>query len=218
MKLTTCQIAKLLPVTAFFLNSPIAASFSFSASPTSASAFRSSSSHSHSHSERPHRSDVLVLRAAEPVGAFATNAVAASATLGSKSIQLTAVQTKSPRNAREAGRQERQMQQPAIQQQLNPPQQHQGRQQQQPQQQPQQKRVQHQMQRVGVLIPASVHVNLTHVQQGFQHFLDFFQLHLSNVTVDFLRDVGEYTQAKKHAHQNRALFVAPALKIPPTCI
>jgi len=57
---------------------------------------------------------------------------------------------------------------------------------------------------VGVLIPPSLHVDLTHVQQGFQNFLDFFQLHLFNVTVDFLRDVGEYTQAEKQTHQEQA--------------
>ncbi|XP_032577675.1 uncharacterized protein LOC6613836 [Drosophila sechellia] len=201
MKLTTCQIAKLFPLLTafFFLNSPSAASLSFGLSPTFASASSSlslsPSSSSHFHSERPLRSDVLVLRAAKPVRAFATNAdaatrpvpaTAAATTLGSKSIWPTAIQTKSPRNAREAGRHKRQMQQPAIQQQplqqqqqrINPP-----------QQKRQQQQVQHKTQRVGVLIPASLHVDLTHVQQGFQNFLDFFQLHLFNVTVDFLRDV-----------------------------
>ncbi|XP_034660706.1 uncharacterized protein LOC117896477 isoform X1 [Drosophila subobscura] len=44
-------------------------------------------------------------------------------------------------------------------------------------------------QRVGVLIPPSLHTDMMHVQQGFHNFLDFFQLHLSNVSVDFLRDV-----------------------------
>ncbi|EDW54845.1 GM10696 [Drosophila sechellia] len=216
MKLTTCQIAKLFPLLTafFFLNSPSAASLSFGLSPTFASASSSlslsPSSSSHFHSERPLRSDVLVLRAAKPVRAFATNAdaatrpvpaTAAATTLGSKSIWPTAIQTKSPRNAREAGRHKRQMQQPAIQQQplqqqqqrINPP-----------QQKRQQQQVQHKTQRVGVLIPASLHVDLTHVQQGFQNFLDFFQLHLFNVTVDFLRDVGEYTQAEKQTHQDQA--------------
>lgn len=223
MKLTTCQIAKVFPLLTafFFLNSPSAASLSFGLSSTFASASASnslsssSSSSSHFHSEKPLHSDVLVLRAAKPSRAIATNADAATrsvpasaaeTTLGSKSIWPTAIQRKSPRNAREAGRHKRQMQKPAIQQQplqqqqqrINPPQQKRQ------QQQQQQQQVQHQAQRVGVLIPPSLHVDLTHVQQGFQNFLDFFQLHLFNVTVDFLRDVGEYTQAEKHTHQEQA--------------
>ncbi|XP_039490376.1 uncharacterized protein LOC120451081 isoform X2 [Drosophila santomea] len=212
MKLTTCQIAKLFPLLTafFFLNSPIAALLFYGSNPTLSSSF-STTSHSHFLSERPHRSGVLVLRADDPARAFSTKSVAASrtvaataasTTLFSKSIRPTSIQIKSPRNAREVGRQKRQLQQPTIlqqQQQLDPPQQHQHpqqqqahqrqRRQQQQQQQQHQKRGQHHPQRVGVLIPTSLHVDLTHVQQGFQNFLAFFQLNLYNVTVDFLRDV-----------------------------
>ncbi|XP_030563952.1 uncharacterized protein LOC115764844 [Drosophila novamexicana] len=44
-------------------------------------------------------------------------------------------------------------------------------------------------QRVAVLIPSSFDVDMMQVQQGFQHFVEFFQVHLSDANVDFLRDV-----------------------------
>ncbi|KAH8353864.1 hypothetical protein KR084_009382, partial [Drosophila pseudotakahashii] len=193
MKLTICQIAKLfLLLTAFFfLNSPSAASLALGSNPTSLS----------SHSFRPET--VLVLQAAKTAADFATtpatkstaatrpsSTTAAATTLSSNSIWPTATQTKSPRNARGPERQKRQKQQPAAQQQQQQrhlrPQEQQGQ-----QRQGRQQQHQDQNQRMAVLIPSSLHADMTHVQQGFQNFLDFFQLHLSNVSVDFLRDVGE---------------------------
>ncbi|XP_030374348.1 uncharacterized protein LOC115623929 [Scaptodrosophila lebanonensis] len=43
--------------------------------------------------------------------------------------------------------------------------------------------------RVGVLIPPALLNDKMHVQQGFQHFVDYFHVHLDNVTVEFLPDV-----------------------------
>jgi len=221
MKLTICQIAKLfLLLTAFFfLNSPRAAFLAFGSSPTPSSPSSSSF--------RPEAAGVLVLSAAKTATDFATTpstksvaatrtspATAAAATLSgnSNSIWPTATQTQSPRNAREAARQKRQRQQQQQQQQLG--QQRQRRQQQE----------RHLSQRMAVLIPSSLHVDMTHVQQGFQNFLDFFQLHLSDVSVDFLRDVGEYTQAEKQTHQRQAKQPCLPCLLPqpwkslPTCI
>lgn len=46
---------------------------------------------------------------------------------------------------------------------------------------------------MAVLIPSSLHIDMMHVQQGFQRFVEFFQEHSLNASVDFLLDVGEYT-------------------------
>ncbi|EDW15025.2 uncharacterized protein Dmoj_GI23007 [Drosophila mojavensis] len=43
--------------------------------------------------------------------------------------------------------------------------------------------------RVSVLIPSSLHIDMMQVQQGFEHFVEFFQVHLSNASVDFIQDV-----------------------------
>ncbi|XP_016950698.1 uncharacterized protein LOC108024967 isoform X2 [Drosophila biarmipes] len=192
MKLTVCQIAKLflLSTAFFFLNSPSAALLALGSSPTSSSSSSLSSF-------RPEAAGVLVLPAAKTASDFAAppatksvaasrpssaTAAAAATTLGSNSNSIwpTATQAQSPRDAREAERQRRQKQQPATQQQ----------QQQRPvKRQQQQQEERHPSQRMAVLIPPSLQVDVTHVQQGFQHFLDFFHLHLPNVSVDFLRDV-----------------------------
>ncbi|XP_015037727.2 uncharacterized protein [Drosophila pseudoobscura] len=122
--------------------------------------------------------------------------------------------TRNPRNARDAERQRRQNQQDTEQQQQeqhrqqpHPDEGQEEQQQHYQQQQPKVQQLQHKKeqrqrrqnkqhqkpkpkaQRVGVLIPPSLHTDMMHVQQGFHNFLDFFQLHFSNVSVDFLRDV-----------------------------
>lgn len=209
MKLTICQIAKLfLLLTAFsFHNSPSAVSLAFSFYPTSSSSATTSSSVSSSSLAvsvlaPKTATDFAAAPATTSVAAKRTSAATTAATTApsSNSIWPTATQANSPRNAREAERQKRQKQQPATQEQH---QQHQRPQQQQQHQQlPLQRQRQRrqklqklqQPQRLGVLIPSTLHTDMMHVQQGFNNFLDFFQLHLSNASVDFLRDVGEYTE------------------------
>ncbi|XP_043863244.1 uncharacterized protein LOC6573483 [Drosophila mojavensis] len=100
-------------------------------------------------------------------------------------------------NVHELVRQARQQQDTAKQQQLQHPRE---QQQQQLQQLQQRQRRQHQKQqtttaaavaaqRVAVLIPSSLHIDMMQVQQGFEHFVEFFQVHLSNASVDFIQDV-----------------------------
>ncbi|KAH8385138.1 hypothetical protein KR200_009794 [Drosophila serrata] len=219
MKLTICQIAKLfLLLTAFFfLNSPSTASLAFRSYPSSSPSVATSVASSSSGPSSSSAVSVLVLKepktatdfAAAPettsVAATRTSAATTAATAAtaatahsSNSIWPTATQANSPRNAREAERQKRQKQQPATQQQqqhqrLQQQQQHQHLQLQQQQGQRRKRRQQQQKRqphlRLGVLIPSTLHTDMMHVQQGFHNFLDFFQLHLSNVSVDFLRDV-----------------------------
>ncbi|EDW34121.1 GL21737 [Drosophila persimilis] len=113
--------------------------------------------------------------------------------------------TRNPRNAREAERQRRQNQQDTEQQQQQQQEQHrrqphpdEGQEEQQQHNQQQQPKAQ----RVGVLIPPSLHTDMMHVQQGFHNFLDFFQLHFSNVSVDFLRDVDTDVDLNLNLNQN----------------
>lgn len=58
-------------------------------------------------------------------------------------------------------------------------------------QQPSHSTVRHQ--HVGVLIPSRI-LDVLHVQQGFYNFLDFFHVNLQNVSVDFIRDDGKYSE------------------------
>lgn len=45
--------------------------------------------------------------------------------------------------------------------------------------------------RVGILVPSRL-LNRMHVQQGFQYFVEFFQVNLNNVSVDFIPDDGKF--------------------------
>ncbi|KAH8380698.1 hypothetical protein KR009_007840 [Drosophila setifemur] len=212
MKLTICQIAKLfLLLTAFlFLNFHNVASLAFGTNETTTRSYSSLPS------KITHHPAVGVLQqqaaktatefAATTVTATETSAITAAkvtttaeaATLSSNSIlPATTSQTRSTRNARETERQKRQKQQPATQLQLQRQMQHhhqqlgqlrQRRQQQKKRQLQHKKQPGASEQRVVVLIPSLLHIDMTHVQLGFQNFLDFFQLHLPNVSVDFLRD------------------------------
>ncbi|KAH8277529.1 hypothetical protein KR026_012444 [Drosophila bipectinata] len=147
---------------------------------------------------------------ATAVAATRTSATTtATATLANHSLSATSTATttrttKGPRNSRETESQKRQKQQPATATQEE--QQHHQRQKQQQQQHHQQiqqegqlrQRRQQQLkrqqqpeasnQRVGVLIPPSLHIDMMHVQQGFKNFLDYFQVHMPNASVDFLYD------------------------------
>ncbi|KAH8417507.1 hypothetical protein KR222_001238, partial [Zaprionus bogoriensis] len=130
--------------------------------------------------------------AAVTTTAFSSNSILRSAATTATTRQQQQ-QQRQPRNAREFERQARQEQKPATQQQQQQQQRQprQRRQQQQQQQQQEQKAsaAASAAQRVAVLIPSSLHIDMMHVQQGFQRFVEFFQVHSLNASVDFLLDV-----------------------------
>ncbi|KAH8388462.1 hypothetical protein KR093_007256 [Drosophila rubida] len=117
---------------------------------------------------------------------FSSNSILSKAT----TTTTSELQQQQPsRNAREFERQARQQQKPTAQQLQQQPQRQRQRRQQEQEQQRDASAAALAAQRVAVLIPSSLHTDMMQVQQGFQHFVDFFQVHLSNATVDFLHDV-----------------------------
>lgn len=236
MKLTICQIAKLfLLLTAFFfLNSQRGAASSVlglnSASPstTTISSFQAIPSGSN-HSSGTRILEPLAPKTATDFAATSTvvavtrtsAATTATQTLGNHSLSATSTATttrtaKGPRNARETERQKRQKQQPPTatkqeqqhhQRQKQPRQQHHQQLQQEGQlRQRRQQQPEASNQRVGVLIPPSLHIDMMHVQQGFKNFLDYFQVHLPNASVDFLHDAGEYARKDRKSNEEAVLF------------